>query len=285
MIDRAFTVDVEDWHHSNLAGMPATAGATSILPQSMPLLLDLLAELNVRASFFILADVLDEVKPFLPRLRAAGHEVASHGSHHRLAYEQTADEFRADIAAAKRRIEDAWGEAIAGYRAPSWSIGPANKHYLQAIADAGYHYDASLLPFRTYLYGYPDAPRAPFQPRIDGRLLPLVEVPGTTARLWGKVIPFAGGFYLRALPAALLKRLAANAAAEGLPLIYYLHPREILVEQPRPAGLTARERLIHLHGLRGVAGKLRTILQSGGFRPLGELVATWREAGLPAGDL
>ncbi|GAA3248442.1 hypothetical protein GCM10020258_01730 [Sphingomonas yabuuchiae] len=53
---------------------------------------------------------------------AAGHEMASHGWDHQRVFTMTADQFRADLARAKAAIEDAGGQAVTGYRAPSFSI-------------------------------------------------------------------------------------------------------------------------------------------------------------------
>jgi polysaccharide deacetylase family protein (PEP-CTERM system associated) len=280
MTQRAFTVDVEDWRHSNLSSLATPPSGLSILPRALPLLLDLLAAFQIRATFFVLADVLSDVTPFRDRLLAEGHEIASHGSSHQLAYQQTEEEFRHDVTTAKTRLEDLFGVAVNGYRAPSWSITPAVRDYLRSLPEAGYRYDASLMPFATYLYGYPGCPRVPFRPVVSGEALELVEVPGTTARIGGRIFPFSGGFYLRVLPIFAILWLTRRAERQGVPVVYYVHPRELLVDQPVPR-LTRKEHFIHTHGLGSVPKKLNTILRRGPFLLMDELVLEQKRKGLP----
>lgn len=271
MTNLVFTVDVEDWHHSNLSDFSPPQGTKSILPETMPLLLDLLEQSEIRATFFILAKVLPDLKSFIPRLRDSGHEIASHGSGHALAYDQSEDEFRQDVSSAMARLQDTFGTKIRGYRAPSWSIVPGNRRYLRILQEEGYCYDASLMPFKTHIFGYPGAPRRPFLPIIEGQTLSLFELPGTTTLVAGRPIAFTGGFFLRTLPLALIRRFTKKTLEENIPVVFYIHPRELIVKQPLPP-LGLKDRFIHLHGLATVRKKLGAIWEMGGFKTMGELV-------------
>src|SRR4051794_31851086 len=95
----ALTIDVEDYYH--VTGFehvvdrarwdefePRVAASTSRL-------LDLLAESDVRATFFVLGWVAERQPLLVRRIRAAGHEVGCHSYEHRLIYTQTPREFAA----------------------------------------------------------------------------------------------------------------------------------------------------------------------------------------------
>ena len=61
--------------------------------------------------------------------------------------------------AAKALLEDIGGQAVIGYRAPSFSIGRHNLWALDVLEEAGYRYSSSIYPIQHDHYGMPDAPR------------------------------------------------------------------------------------------------------------------------------
>jgi peptidoglycan/xylan/chitin deacetylase (PgdA/CDA1 family) len=83
------------------------------------------------------------------RIVAGGHELASHGYGHLRASDQTRAEFDNDIRSSKALLEDLGGQAVLGYRAPSFSIGRANLWALDALHEAGYRYSSSIYPIAT----------------------------------------------------------------------------------------------------------------------------------------
>jgi polysaccharide deacetylase family protein (PEP-CTERM system associated) len=116
------------------------------------------------------------------RIVAGGHELASHGYGHLRASDQTRAEFANDIRSAKALLEDIGGQAVLGYRAPSFSIGRANLWALDELLEAGYRYSSSIYPIAHDHYGMPEAPRFAFYPNgPDG----LLEVPITTVQMMG----------------------------------------------------------------------------------------------------
>ena len=68
---------------------------------------------------------LAEQRPEIVRAIAdAGHEIASHGFWHERVTTQKPHEFREDVRASKRALEDLVGTEVLGYRAPSFSLFP-----------------------------------------------------------------------------------------------------------------------------------------------------------------
>ena len=88
-----------------------------------------------------------------------------------------------------------------------------------------------------------------------------MEFPLTTARLFGRNLPVAGGGYLRLLPAALTRWGVAQVnRRDGKPAILYLHPWEIDPGQPRQrVGWLTRIR--HYHNLDRMEGRLVGLLE------------------------
>ena len=89
----------------------------------------------------------------------------------------------------------------------------------------------------------------------------LVEVPVTTARLLNRNWPASGGGYFRLMPYALsswlLRQVNQN---DGQPVIFYFHPWEIDVDQPRVEGINAKTRFRHYVNLHRTEARIRRLL-------------------------
>src|SRR5262249_40018391 len=105
----AFSVDVEDWYQvsdfESVIEFSAWDRYESRVVTNTERVLDLLAEHDVKATFFVLTWNAERYPALVRRIAAEGHEVASHGYRHRLIYEQTPAEFRDDIMRAKKILE------------------------------------------------------------------------------------------------------------------------------------------------------------------------------------
>jgi polysaccharide deacetylase family protein (PEP-CTERM system associated) len=190
------------------------------------------------------------------RIVDGGHELASHGYEHRRATDQGYGEFLADIRLAKAVLEDISGCRVKGYRAPSFSVGPANQWAFECIADAGYLYSSSIYPIRHDHYGAPGARR--FAHEVMKGLL---EVPIATVRVLRSNFPAGGGGYFRLLP-YLVSRWSIGRVngIDGQPAIFYFHPWELDADQPRVKGPGVKARFRHYVNLKRMEPKLRRLL-------------------------
>ncbi|AWL05268.1 XrtA system polysaccharide deacetylase [Massilia oculi] len=246
-IRNAMTCDVEDYFQVS-AFAPYIDRASwptreCRVEANMERILALYERHGVRATFFTLGWIAERYPAMVRRIVAAGHELASHGYGHLRASDQSRAEFDNDIRSSKALLEDIGGQAVVGYRAPSFSIGHANLWALDALHDAGYKYSSSIYPIAHDHYGMPDAPRFAFYPNgPDG----LLEVPITTVKLAGRNLPAGGGGYFRLLPYALSRWMMEKVNREdGEPALFYFHPWEVDPGQPRPEGLGAKARFRH----------------------------------------
>lgn len=250
----------EDWDR-----LPSRVGG------SMSRILDEMERDGVRATFFILGWVASRHPELVRRIHRAGHEVASHGTGHRMVYDLTAEQFRRDVTDSKQVLEDIVGAPVIGYRAPSYSITRRSWWALDILADVGYRYDSSIFPIRHYRYGIPGYRRFPH--RIDlGGGAGIWEFPLTTVSLFGLNFPIAGGAYLRFLPAWLVRSgLLWVNRKEREPAVIYFHPWEIDDGQPRQK-VSWPIQINHYYNLSRTLDKLQKIWRTGRYRPLREIL-------------
>jgi Domain of unknown function (DUF3473) len=119
--------------------------------------------------------------------------------------------------------------------------------FFDQLARAGYYYDASVFPAGRSHGGMRSALRTPhIVKRKDAQLL---EFPMTVAGWDWKPMCFFGGGYLRLSPYWLIRKMARQVLADGRPVVFYVHPREIDPEHPRlPMSLIRRfKSYVNLH--------------------------------------
>ena len=257
----ALTIDVEDYfqvsafapyiERSEWEGIPCRAAA------NVERILALLDAHGAKATFFTLGWIAERHPGIVREIVARGHELASHGYGHLRASDQTRADFSEDIVHAKQLLEDIGGVAVAGYRAPSYSINQDNLWALDCIHDAGYRYSSSIYPVRHDHYGMPDAPRFAYAARPD-----LVEVPPTTVDLFNRNWPAGGGGWFRLLPYAVSRWLLQRVnRVDGEACMFYFHPWELDPTQPRVAGIDSRTRFRHYVNLDRMEARLARLLQ------------------------
>lgn len=269
-----FTIDTEDWYHANFEeGLFANrTDVNSTVEKNIDRYLELFDQYKVRATFFVLGFVVEQHSDMVRKISEMGHEIASHGYGHHLVYSQTKEEYREDIRKSKVLLEDATGKRVVGYRAPSWSITEKSLWALDILVEEGFSYNSSIFPTKNFLYGIPYAPRFRHDCEIYGKNLPLVNVPPSTKKVGGAVVPFSGGAYFRLLPGWMIDQFTKSInCKEKEPVIFYLHPREIDPEQPR-LQLGLRDRLIHYWGIRGCEKKLVRVLKHYEFETMMEML-------------
>jgi polysaccharide deacetylase family protein (PEP-CTERM system associated) len=272
-IVNAMSVDVEDYFQVSAFDGVVSRGQwhefESRVVANTARLLELLARSNTRATFFVLGWVAERHPALVRDVVAAGHEIASHGYHHQLAYLLTPQQFREDVRAAKSTLESMSGCPVVGYRAPSYSIVRSNLWTLDILIEEGYRYDASIFPIRHDRYGIPEADRhVHVLKRPSGTLL---EFPPSTVRIAGVNLPVSGGGYFRLLPYAWTTWGIGRLNREGHPAMFYVHPWEIDPGQPRfEVGRLTQMR--HYGRLSSTERRLSKLLAEFRFAPVSQVM-------------
>jgi polysaccharide deacetylase family protein (PEP-CTERM system associated) len=259
----ALTVDVEDYFH-------VSAFAKHIPSDEWPRLqprvrdntlrlLEILAERDIRATFFVLGWVAEREGTLIREIAAADHEIACHGFSHQLVYDQSPAQFEAETARAKDCLEQLIQRPVVGYRAASFSIVERSRWALDTLLNLGFLYDSSVFPVRHDRYGIPGAPRNPHAMRTPAGA-EIVEFPISTLDATLFRIPVSGGGYFRLFPYGFTRwALRRINERDGAPFVFYLHPWEIDPAQPRiSADWIGRFR--HYQGLEHCEQRARCLL-------------------------
>lgn len=270
-----FSIDVEDWFHlMDLPGAPAIDTwnhIPSLVEKNFCYLLDTLDSHSVRGTCFFLGWIAERFPHLVCEAIRRGHEVASHGYGHDLVYNLSPGRFFADILRAKELLEQISGRSVLGYRAPGFSVNQSTPWFFEMVAKAGYRYDSSIFPTKRQHGGFVGFPREPSVVTTnEGDVL---EIPISTARMFGRDLCFFGGGYLRLFPYRVIESMAIRVLGEGRPVVFYVHPREIDPTHPRLQMSTVRYFKSYV-GLRSTARKIRKLLARFDFRPCSHLLGS-----------
>jgi len=256
-----FTVDVEEYFQvkalESVVSRDEWLSRPSRVGRSVDALLGSLESHGVLGTFFVLGWIARHRPEVVRAIASAGHEIASHGFSHQRVTSLTPKAFGEDLRSSKRALEDLTGDAVLGYRAPSFSIIPGYEWAFDVIIEEGYRYDSSLFPVRRRGYGYPSAPRAPYVMRRSGGAI--AEFPLATTSLFGFPIPAAGGGYLRQFPLGVIRRAFREASRRGESGTFYVHPWEIDPDQPR-LPVSSLNYVRHYRGLGTALARIEGLL-------------------------
>lgn len=265
------TIDVEDWFHIlDIEAEPSVDSwdtYPSRVEKNFIRLLDILSETGTISTCFFLEWIAKRFPQLIVEAKQRGHEIASHGTTHQLVYKQTQAEFLQDIRNAKLSIEDVAQVQINGYRAPGFSITNETKWAVDSLLLAEYTYDSSVFPASRGHGGIASAePRPHMLSSTNGSLK---EFPISISSLLGKRYCFSGGGYFRFFPYTWIAKETKKLNRNGLPVICYLHPREIDPGQPRLPMNTFRKFKTYIN-LHHTEAKLRRYLKDFPFTSMAE---------------
>ncbi len=277
----AMTIDVEDYFHVAALSEVISRRDWSTMEyraeRNTERLLEIFAQHNVSATFFVLGWVTQRSPGLIRRIHAAGHEIACHGLTHELVYRQTPEVFREETRTSKAMLEDAIGEPVLGYRAASYSITAESLWALDILCELGFRYDSSIFPIAHDRYGIPGASTRPGRIRSPNGS-EIVEFPLTTRKVLGMRVPVAGGGYFRLLPYWFTSwALRGVNEHDRLPFVFYLHPWEIDPQQPRVRA-SALSRFRHYNNLEVCERRLQALLREFRFSQMRQLLRPYMEA-------
>ena len=272
----ALSFDIEDWFHlvaiKSVADPDLWPSLDSLVEKRTDELLQICADVDVRATFFILGWIAERYPSLVKRIADAGHDLGTHSYWHRTVFSLTPDEFREDMRRSIDVIANAGGCAVVGFRAPSFSITPGTEWAMDVLLDCGITYDASLFPAARGHGGYP-CPRGAhmFTAAPSGRQMP--ELPMSVMKVGPKHVAFSGGGYLRVLPEWLIHRGFEQCHRLGMSAVVYIHPRDIAPDCP-VVPMSPIRRFKSYVGLSTAANKLKRLLTQYRFGTCEEVLAS-----------
>lgn len=272
--DSVVSVDVEDWFHIlDSPGTPDLAVWESLedrVETNLQRMLDLFSQTGVRVTLFWLGWVAQRHPDLVRRCRQAGHEIASHGYAHLLAYQVGPRAFRQDVERARKLLEDILSEPVMGFRTAGFGITAQSLWALEEVRAAGHRYDSSIFPAPRGHGGMPESVLGPHL--ISTPAGELLEWPMPVVEALGRRVNLFGGGYLRISPRWLIRWGLGRLRRSGQPLVVYVHPREVDPHHPR-LKLGLGRRIKSYIGLSSTMPKLRWLCESGRFATMGELSA------------
>ena len=249
----SITVDIEDWYHiPSVCGSPFSVYPNvkdffekwdekyDYLTEPTKRVLNLLDEFKVTATFFIVADVVENYPGLVESIVERGHEIGCHGLHHACKIHPTTKkplmscaEFEERTLIAKNLLEKVYGESVIGYRAPNAYIGGWMLDVLEKI---GFKYDSSVCVNSLYNKtdsNLKDISSHPFYPKRGcleiGEKREFVEFPWAYYH-FGIKIPTSGGPMLRFLGKDVILRGLKQSLTRGH-TVFYFHPIDLSYEK------------------------------------------------------
>jgi len=99
------------------------------------------------------------------------------------------------------------------------------------LAETGFIADSSVFPVKRDYGGYKTTQKKPYW--ITTEKGDICEFPISVAPFCGKDICFFGGGYLRLFPKHVILYMHKKLAKQGIPTLFYIHPREMEPQHPR----------------------------------------------------
>lgn len=274
------TFDIEDWFHlldhAPTDQVAAWTGFESRIDRNLDLILELLSERSLNATFFCLGWMAEAHPTAVRRIVDAGHEIGSHSYAHELIYRQSRAEFEADLRRSLDILQDTTGQRIRAYRAPGFSLTSEVAWAFEVLMECGIEIDCSVFPAQRNHGGFQSFGAA--EPVILTKAdVELKAFPINLMRILGRSVIFTGGGYFRVLPYSVIVALMHRSRY----VMTYFHPRDFDPDQPVLPGLPLKRRFMSYVGLETTHRKLRQLLSDFNFVDLDQAVALTDWTGAP----
>lgn len=245
----ALSIDIEDWYHTPLfIGTEDSRYKTlerfyesyteryDYITKPTKRILEMLESHNIRATFFVVADICFHYPELIELLAKSPHEIACHGRYHYPKYDPATgealvagDQFESWTREAREILETHTGKEIIGYRAP---IGYINREMLSIISALGFQYDSSISANSMYSKSEmisEDTDTRPFQ-ILAAHGKTITELPWSYLDVMGYRVPTAGAFFLRTLGPTITSMGLKQALKRGDTMLYF-HSMDICREK------------------------------------------------------
>ncbi|MFW6222836.1 MAG: polysaccharide deacetylase family protein [Bacteroidota bacterium] len=251
----ALSFDVEDWYHTPLvsgASFSKYAHLNDFLSkendQQVSIdritsetlrIIDILEKHNIKATFFLVADVAQRYQKITDALRKTDHEIGCHSlTHHTAIHTKTKQDvqdrqqWKNDQQQAKEILEDLFQREVIGYRAPgAWLA----NWMIPVLIDLGFQYDSSVTYNTVYnktnvkLQNVPDQPYFINADKLNAEppVTSLMELPWSNLSLPGGIrLPVGGAYFFRLLGHRYFSFALKRALKKG-DTMFYIHPYDI----------------------------------------------------------
>ena len=258
------TFDIEEWYTYELYPKGGRDYYLPIINNYLDNILDLLDEVDCKATFFCLGIIARNNPEVIRKIAARGHEIGCHSDKHIQVTKMTPAEFKADTHLAIKSIEDLIGKKVTYYRAPTFSITESNKWALEILIEEGITTDCSIFPSSRSFGGFPSfKENLPSIINVNGKSIR--EFPISYVTRFGKRWMFSGGGYFRLFPYPLIKKMMKETDYN----MAYFHIRDLDNKQKEVYSLRYFQ---SYYGVKGAYVKFEQFLRENKFISLGEAI-------------
>ena len=269
-------IDFEEWFHPELIQkyIKKTDNELSVV-NGIDKILELLRKNDTYATFFMVGELLEKKPELMDKILDGNHEIAFHTMYHnRLDSMKNKQEFVDEL----KKFAELTSKKSKGFRAPSFSLNYSSSWAIDTLIENGYHYDSSIVPAKTKLYGMPNAELKPY--KITSENLEknnhngkLIEFPLLTRKFFNYSVPVAGGFFIRLLPLRWIETAIKNNESKKIPSTFYIHSWELTPEYMKKVSLSKNDNFITYHNLEKTSRRLEKLLKKFEFTSFSRFIS------------
>ena len=221
------SIDLEEWYHLLYFKKYTNLKGKDFFIFKINEFLNYLNVRDIKATFFVLAELAEKHPSIIREIYKNGHEIACHGYNHELIIEKTENQFVNELIEAKNIIEEIISDKIYGYRAPCFSL---TNNALSKLFSIGFRYDSSYIKFSNHKL-YNELNMSSFK-RLNSILLKskdeeFFEFQIPTTMIYDYNIPISGGGYLRFIPFIIFRYFFIRELKKRNEYMLFLHPFEL----------------------------------------------------------
>jgi peptidoglycan/xylan/chitin deacetylase (PgdA/CDA1 family) len=219
-----FSIDVEEWYHLEYFKNSKTDKKKSVM-DGLHTFIKIVDKHNIKASFFIVGELIQTLKKTIKKLDIEGHDIGLHSYFHKRPVVQNINEFIKDTKDTISEMKSILPNNSFGYRSPCFAI---DRERLDEVIKLGIQYDASKITQKEHpLYVNLDLDGFEKQERdiYKKDFFKVFEV--STIKFLGVNIPIAGGGYLRIIPWPIYIWLLKKYLKESTFINFFIHPFEL----------------------------------------------------------
>jgi len=219
-----FSIDVEEWYHLEYFKNSKTDKKKSVM-DGLHTFIKIVDKHNIKASFFIVGELIQTLKKTIKNLDIEGHDIGLHSYFHKRPVVQNINEFIKDTKDTISEMKSILPNNSFGYRSPCFAI---DRERLDEAIKLGIQYDASKITQKEHpLYVNLDLDGFEKQERdiYKKDFFKVFEV--STIKFLGVNIPIAGGGYLRIIPWPIYIWLLKKYLKESTFINFFIHPFEL----------------------------------------------------------
>lgn len=198
------TFDIEEWYiEKTYHG--ARKERYSEFENVLEKILNVLDEVDTKATFFCLGELVNDFSYVIRKIESRGHEIGCHSNKHIWLNKLSKKEVYQDTTTAINNLEQCIGKKVLSYRAPAFSIGESNIWAFEVLSKCGIERDASIFPASRDFGGFSSyTSKGPALLRYNS--ITLKEFPVSTINLFGKELAYSGGGYFRFFPLSFVQK-------------------------------------------------------------------------------